>query len=102
PVAVDVAVPVQAAAEADPRELAGVEVDLGLAQPRRQRRGVRTAVHEAAVARAHADAPRRAPTRRRIAGVARAPVEQPPDRGLRIALEVGLGHAGLLEVELVE
>src|SRR5262249_56934368 len=101
PVAVDVAIPVEAAAKAGARELAGVEVDIGLGDPRRQRRRRLASREEPAVARNHADAARarRQGTRTRIA---RTLVEHSANRLARIALELGLGHARLLEIELVE
>src|SRR5207249_1971286 len=58
PVAVDVAIPVQPAAEAGARELTGVEVDVGVREPRGQRLRRLAAAEKAPAARDHADVAR--------------------------------------------
>src|SRR5260370_19064741 len=55
PVAIDVAIPVESAAKAGAGEFPGVEVDIGLGEPRRQRFRRSHRAEKAATLRHHAD-----------------------------------------------
>ena len=97
PVAIEVAVPVDAAGEAGTRELGDVVVELGLRQPRGKGVGFRQPLDETAAVgcgcRADIESVFLGQTQSR---------EHAPHRRRRIATEVRVGDAGLLEVEDVE
>ena len=96
PVAIEVPVPVEAAAEAGALELARVDVEVGFREPVGQLLRVEHAVHELRRLR-QVEFPRLA--RRERAGRG---VEHPPHQRARVRIELRLGDAGLLEVEDVE
>jgi hypothetical protein len=97
PVAVEVAVPVDAAGEPGALELGDVVVELGLGEPVGQAVGLREAVDEAPpVGRRKVEASVRRRLARRDAG------EHAPHGGGGSATQLGVGHAGLLEVHDVE
>ena len=95
PVAVDVAIPVEPAAKSGALIFGGEHVDVGLGQPGRQRDRIDRGPEKALLAvdiEAHLVLARR---------VARAEIEDAADRGARVALELGLGDARLLEIDPV-
>ena len=97
PVAVDVAVPVQAAGEAGAGEVFDVEVDVGPGQPPRQRRqGCLAARSLGGGARHHAEG------RRAGWSIAGQPHQDTLDGGADVMRQFGVGHAGGLEMQLVE
>src|ERR1700689_1586839 len=102
PVAVDVAIPVEAAAEACPGEFSRKEVDVRLCEPRGQRRRIDRAGEEAARSWDHAWRL----IAERIVGlawnIARSGIEKPPKRIPRITLKLRLGDARSLEIKLIE
>jgi hypothetical protein len=99
PVAVDVAVPVERAAEPGVLELTGVHVEIGLGQPVGHRVGVVEAI-------AHLGAPgdRRHRADRGVGwrGVARCGVHEPAEPAAHVGLDLGLGAPRFLEVLDVE
>src|ERR1700676_135758 len=105
PVAVDIAIIIERTAEARALELAGVEIDVTLAEPRRQRGWRPGAPEKASVLRYHADVGRRPAACRGADGcstLARCEVEHVAHGYPWIALQLGLSDAGLLEIQLVE
>src|SRR5687767_10701832 len=87
-----VAIPVQSATEAGAAELARVEVDVLVSEPRRQLLGIRHALEERRTLLLVAEA---GPA----LGFAADRAEHLADRGARIAIQLCLGDAGGLEVE---
>ena len=101
PVAVLVAVPVQPAGEAGPRELGHVDVEVlrrSATPAARRSRAARRGSRRRRAARRRAAARCRRPGR----AVARRADEQAAHRLAHVGFELGLGDARLLEVDLVE
>ena len=100
PVAIDVAIPVEPAAKSAAPERLGIGVDIGLAEPARQRhsRMFGQPPAQPAAHRHHAE-PVRPRNRRHVAG---KPQQDIAHRRAHIPLQLRLRHAGLLEIELVE
>src|ERR1700757_1843786 len=100
PVWVDVAVPFGAATKSGAGELAGVEVDVGLAEPGWQGRRV----HKLAGPPGEQSTPARHHHRRgrAVRHVPRDRIEGGADEAADVVLELSLGDPGCLEIELIE
>ena len=101
PVAVDVAIPGEGAAKARSGELAPVEVDVGLCQPRRQPLGIDGPGEGAAGPWNHSRRLVAEHVVRAARRVSACGIEQAADGVARVALELRLGDPRRLEIELV-
>src|SRR5258708_16421135 len=107
PVAVDVAVIIEGTAKAIALELSAVEIDIGFAEPRRQRCRRAGALQHATSARHHADVCSRSTACRSShadcgGALTRPPIEHVAYGRPGIAVQLRRGDTGFLEIKLVK
>ena len=102
PAAIDVAVPVQAAAESRAGEFLHIKVDVGFGQPGWECRGIHQERKETTFSGNHADFGAGFIAFGRAGRIAGGGIQEAANTAANIALEFSLGDTGSLEVELVE